>query len=620
MMCASVLTGCNLFGTDLETYYNAVVASINFNYELNGKTVSDRLEITKRELINAYNSYGYNYVNNYNYTQEEAIDITLNTIINRELMIRDVEVQAQKEGKELFNDREKSYLWQETYDAIYENLRAYYNEVLGIEEDEETSSEEESGVYQKYQPSATYYKHTQDGQVKYEIKKTTPVATVSGNYEILKNNDGLVYDYEYEDKDGNQIFQELIYETLKAYMADTNWKTAFNKYIQTVRDNYSYVKFEDDDEVFYFELDRIYDIVRDNYVVEKYEELYNKAAENGSTLTGVRVDNILDYYVNEVKADYDLYRDDPETFETDVLSSSTNVHYVYSGENATNYFNVGVIKLSFKDGQKTPEDLEKEINSGEVVADEDYIEGQLNSIYNALYADIKDEKTGKSTGRKISASGLLKEIQTLLSKDEYKYVTYEEVSQSNQKMSEEEVKAYVDEKNQSIAYARADAFIKYLYYYNDDTTFQNSDKTAVFGVNGNEVVYNETFSGSQNEAFDEALKKLYNNGNAQVGDLSDLIRTDDGVYILFYAGEVESLFENITSEFSLTFEDIEKLGSTRVNIFNNKTYFDLLYEAVYVENNFDNFEAENLEHLKRTLTKADNDAIVKYPDNYKDLF
>lgn len=637
VMCTAVLTGCNLFGRDLETYYNAVVARINYSYELNGQTITESEAITKRELINAYNSYGYNYVNNYGYSQHEAVEETLDTIINRKLMIKDVESTYKRENKELFNDRETTYLWESTYDAFYSNLRQYYNEILGIEDEEDDSQEETSGVYERYEPNATYYTYIDDnGVLRYGVKRINEVSTISGSGKVLYL-DSVPYNYEYQDAEGKYVFKELIYETINSYTSNTQWRSALNRYIGVVRDNYSYVDFANDEEVFYFELDRIYDIVRDNYVVDKYEELYNRRAEHGSTLTGVRVQNMIDYYEGEVLSDYYTYRNNPSTFETDVLSTSTNVNYVYTGENASNYFYVGVIKLGFKEGQRTPTDLETDINNGKI--DESEKPSQLNAIYNAVYADIKSDTTGQSTGNRIYAQDLLDEINDLMDNDEYKYLDYNVVINDSGRVDEiladegyarEEldenqinqiVKDYVDARNQLVEYARADAFIKYYYYYNDDTTYQNSDKTSVFGISSTgDVVYNDTFSSAQNDDFDTALKALYNNGEGQVGDTSGLIRANDGIYILFYAGEVESLFPNVTSNFSLTFSDIEKFASTRVNIFNNKTYFDLVYDAIYEDNNYSNFEEENLNYLKQTLTTGDDNGIVKYPDSYSDLF
>lgn len=637
LMCMSILTGCNLFGRDLATYYNAVVATINYSYTLNGETINESENITKRELITAYNSYGQDYVNNYNYTQAQAVETTLDTIINRKLMIKDVEVQAKRSNQKLFNDRETSYLWQSTYDAFYTNLLTYYNEVLGIEDEEDsTTNEEDTGVYVEYKPNAAYYTYTNSqGQLQYGVKKTTSVATISGEYEVMYL-DKVPYDYEYQDLEGNFIFKERIYDIIQSYTSNTQWQSALNRYISTVRDNYSYMDLGTDSDVFYFELDRIYDIVRDNYVIDKYEELYNRAAENGSTLTGVRVNNILDYYENEVLADYFTYRNNLSTFETDVLSTSTNVHYVPTSS-TTKYFYVGVIELNFKNGQKTPEDLENDRLNGKFDPSNGTYDEQLDAIYNAVYADIKNSTTGQSTGDTISAQNLRSEISKI--KENYEYLDFDTIIQdeeevlkilkdcgyeSREGLTDREVNQivldYVNEENKTTSYYIADDFIKYYYYYNDDTTFQNSDKTSVFGISTDGVVYNETFSDAQNDDFDEALRKLYNNGEGQVGDTSDIIRTDSGVYILFYAGEVNSLFQGVSENFSLNDPDIEKLGSERVNIFNNKTYFDLVYDTIYEDNNFDNFETENLNYLKNTLTKGDENSIIKYYDDYKDLF
>ena len=637
LMCMSILTGCNLFGRDLATYYNAVVATINYSYTLNGETINERENITKRELITAYKSYGQDYVNNYNYTQAQAIETTLDTIINRKLMIKDVEVQAKRSNQKLFNDRETSYLWQSTYDAFYTNLITYYNEVLGIEDEEDsTTNEEDTGVYVEYKPNATYYTYTNSqGQLQFGVKKTTSVATISGEYEVMYL-DRVPYDYEYQDLEGNFIFKERIYDIIQSYTSNTQWQSALNRYISTVRDNYSYMDLGTDSDVFYFELDSIYDIVRANSVIDKYEELYNRAAENGSTLTGVRVNNILDYYENEVLSDYFTYRNNLSTFETDVLSTSTNVHYVPTSS-TTKYFYVGVIELNFKNGQKTPEDLENDRLNGKFDPSNGTYDEQLDAIYNAVYADIKNSTTGQSTGDTISAQNLRSEISKI--KENYEYLDFDTIIQdeeevlkilkdcgyeSREGLTDREVNQivldYVNEENKTTSYYIADDFIKYYYYYNDDTTFQNSDKTSVFGISTDGVVYNETFSDAQNDDFDEALRKLYNNGEGQVGDTSDIIRTDSGVYILFYAGEVNSLFQGVSENFSLNDPDIEKLGSERVNIFNNKTYFDLVYDTIYEDNNFDNFETENLNYLKNTLTKGDENSIIKYYDDYKDLF
>ena len=636
IMCMSVLTGCNLFGTDIEGYYNAVVATINYDYTLNGQQYTYSEDITKRELIDAYNSYGYNYSQNYGYSMEDAIDMTLDNLINTKLMLTDVKNHF---GDDLFDDAETTYLWRETYYSFYENLQSYYNDLMGIDDEEDSSSsdEEEPVVYEKYEKNAALY---DKGNQKYGVKRVTAVETVRGSDDILYYDlgDGKQIAYNYEKEvDGVYVFKEMIRDTISNLTLDTNWEEAFDQYMSAVRENYSYEDLKGEEKCFYFELDRIYEIVRDNYLVQRYEELYNRYAESGSTLTNVRAEDIVNYYNNEVRADYDKYSNDSETFETDVLSNSTLVDYVYEGINATNYFNVGVIKIDFKD--KTLEDLDTIKNNEDYGAYVDAVE----NLYNSMYVSVKDETTGEviideKTGKEVTvtASELLKlindemvktkdylDLDTILADENevngiLELKGYE--TSISQEQKEQIVRSYVEDYNRLVAYEKADAFVKYYYYYNDDTTFLNTDKNAVFGIaRDGSVVYSSQYSESQNDAFDAALKELYNNGNAQVGDTSGIIRTDDGIYILFYAGAVENLYPGVTKDFALTVSDITTLAKVRVNIFSEKKIFDYIYDELYEEDQFSNFEEANLNYLVHALTKADENAIIKNYDNYKDL-
>ena len=63
-------------------------------------------------------------------------------------------------------------------------------------------------------------------------------------------------------------------------------------------------------------------------MVEKYEQIYNRLASSGSTVTNVKVADVVKYYENNVVADYEKYKSDAETFETDILSSSTSTNYI----------------------------------------------------------------------------------------------------------------------------------------------------------------------------------------------------------------------------------------------------------------------------------------------------
>ena len=643
VMCASVLAGCNLFGRDLETYYNTVVAQINYEYSIGAENFSYVEDITKRDLINAYNSYGYSYTQN-GYSQEDAVEMTLDSLINRSLMITEVERYYKEAGEELLNDAEKTYLWEETYEAIYDNFRTYYNEILGIEDDTTSGDEETSGtIYEAYDKQATLYTK-QDGSL--GIKKVDIVTNIRDSKHVLKNEGGVVYDVEYQDDEGNYIFKDLIYDNILAYTkkgntGSTNFRSALNEYMSVVRENYSYLDLDDEKTCFMFELDRIYDILKDNYMVEKYEQIYNRLASSGSTVTNVKVADVVKYYENNVVADYEKYKSDAETFETDILSSSTSPNYINSSE--AKYFNVAVIKIAFEEGKK--EALDTKLTNG---MDINEYYSELLKLYSSANVEIKDASTGEATGKTIRAENLLSQIKDALlnTRDYLDYDTVindtekvneildmSGVSQSaSEEIKEETVRNYVERYNTEIAHEKAEAFLNYYYYYNDDTTYLNQDKLSVFGIsNSGEVLYNETYSSANvsdesmedyemyNE-FQEAIKALYNDGNAKVGDISNVVRGSDGVYILFYAGDVNNLFSGITEDFSLTQKDVLKLANTTLNVFTDKTIFDQIYESLYVDSAYGEYEENSINRLKNSLTLGNDDGIVKHVDKYKDLY
>ena len=592
VMCASVLAGCNLFGTDWEKYYNTVVATINFDYVSGGVTHTESVDITKRELINAYKSYGYNYEQNYGYTVEEAIDMTIDTIINRKLMAKDVERTAEDNGEPLFNDAEKTYLWEETYDALLDNLYTYYEDIIGETSvgGEEAEEESTGTIFEEYDKLAVLQTKTANGNKTYEIRKYNATSKTSGSSHILSL-DGVNYDVEYQDSEGNFVFKDLIYTYFEALTnASSNWRASLNQYLSDVRDNYSYMTFGDDEEVFMFELNRIYDIVKENYLVDKYTELHNNLERDGSDVSNVRADVMLSYYEGLWMADYEKYVNKASSFQTDILSESTTVNYVNTDENT--YFNVGVIKI---DLTAELEELEGKVNNE---IDEAEYQAQKQQLFENASVEIKDSTNGVATGKTISAKDLLTKIKTTLSGTR----SYG-------------VDALV---NQQIAYEKADAFVDYLYYYNDDSTYLNTDKMSAFGLSSTgEVLYNTTFSSAENDAFDQAIKELYNNGNAQVGDLSSLVYGEDGVYILFYAGKVENALTNV-KDAGVNLTDLEIMARTRVNIFNTKTIFDMCYDALYSETLFDTFQEEHIKQLQNELTR-EGDGITIYPDAYKDL-
>lgn len=609
-MCMSVFTGCSLVTRSDKNYYEATVATISY-------VDGSKENISKRELITAYNSYGYNYVNNYGYTKKQAVKQTLKTVIEKKLTVKAVGryyLDNPSQG-EMLNGNETTYVWDQTYEAIYSNLKGYLKDVLNIKSSDDSSStsdNENKSVYKPFEKAAEL-----DSSGK--ILKTSSATTIRETYKGRKNASDVYVNFEYKDADGSYVFKEAMYQKVMADIeaGGKDWKNAYNKYLADIKKNYSYEKFKSDKDRFIFELDRVYSIMKDNYVVEKYEAIYNEQKKQDSRVSNVTVDDVLKYYSAKVRVDYTSYvlENGTSSFESSILSDVGSVDYILKGNNASNYFYVAPIKIEMTSTQKTElEKLKTDLANGS--KDIETYEAEVNKIYNSLAATVRNSETGEKTGT-ISASELLKKINTDIAK--YQYLTIESLSNGQKEDAEKDgltLETYVERQNTEIAYKKAAAYRTYLYLYNDDDTLKGADYNTVFGVNSaNEVLANDTFK--DNEKVKEAILALYNDGNAKVGDTTEFVRADDGLYMFFFAGNVENLFKGIDKNFdaSKQTENIKTLTTTRLNIFSEKTLFDKIY-AELTKDNFSVFQNLDMNALKQTLTIK----IEEIENNLKDLY
>ena len=580
----SFLTGCGLVTRNDKNYYEAVVATITY-----GDGTKD--DITKRELITAYNSYGYNYVQNYGYTKKKAVETTLNTVIDNYLTRRAVVDYYKQKDEVLLNDNETTYLWDKTYDAIYSNLKGYLENYVASENSSEDTDSVKS-VFKDY-TSTTYLNSD------LQIIKKTPATTIRDTY-TARYQDGTVYNFEYK-KDGKDVFQELMYENIQSLLktgsesSQRNWKNAFTKYVSIIKDNYEYLKKSSDKEWFLFEENRVYEILRDNYIVEKYEVIYNTEKAQGANVSNVTALNVLKAYADRVNVDYTTYKlEGGSEYADKMLSDIANMDYVLEGDGASNYFYVAPIKVNLAEGDAALISSYKSLLSAGSIT---------QSRYNQLVSDIfktsrelvtvKDAETGEAKS-KITVDNLRAQIQDAVNASQY---------------DESEDDAY----NYNIAITKAEAYRKFFYLYNDDDTYKNADYNAVFGVNSNGEAL--VGSGYDNENIKDAIVSLYNEGNAKIGDISDIVEGDDGFYIFFYAGKIENLFDVSGSGLSLTNkQSIKALASKRLNIFSSKTLFDSLYSELETSN-FSVFQNMNINRLRN-----ETQSIKSFDANLKDLY
>ncbi len=618
-MCVSAFAGCSLVERNNEKYLNATVATIDYG--------SGEVEkISKRELLTAYNSYGYNYVNNGS-TAQEAIDLTIDSIIDRKLTVKAVKDYYKENGGEELTASEKTYLWDRTYSSMYSNLKTYFDEINqtpSTEEEEEQESASssifvqfESSVYFDYEQVGIDDKGTADTAddeqiLKLVIMKDSIADSVRRDYVSRKVGNDVV-DFEFE-KDGAYPFKESLYNKLMSTSEGSSegakvWQNAINNYISDVKENYNYQDFKTNKDAFMFEIERVYDIIKENYYVEKYADIYNGQKSNFKS--NITVDELLKNYSQSVRASYQDYVLEGGDFESDILSNRSSVNYIKEG---SNYFYLSYIK--FEIDTAAIEELDKKLSSKKITQAQ-YDEA-VEAIYNNAYATIRDAETGETTSQTITASTLKSKIDGELDKE---YWTIENLNDdAAEKANAVELgmtdEQYVEYLNQAIAYEKAEILRPYLYLYNADDTYKGAEYNAVFGADANgNILAGKTFA--ENEDVLLAIKELYQGGEVKVGASSKLVSVKgEGVYLFFYAGEVENVFPVVDENFDISRnpEAIRTLSETRLNIFSNKTVFDKLYSEA-TKDTYSVFETLNMNKLRSSTEKIE---IIE--NELKDLY
>ncbi len=576
LLCMGILTGCSLVETDYNRYYNQVVATIEHRDDS-----SKRGEVTMMDLISAYESYGYTYEQYYGYEREEAIRMTLELLENREitLIIAEEQFAINRDGTGL-SDKEKTYLWQQVIDSLESNLETYYEEIVGSNTTEDTSEEI---TFDGYDKTADLIKND-DGSY--------TIINLNVEEEPLANYRPTVYRNFNNKEDRAIIFTSFRDNVLNS---NQNYQKAYINYLNTLLSSeYGQNLSTNAVEVFEREIDRLYDVAYENYVLEKYS-YSNRNTEDESSITASKIVNL---YVNKVKAGYTQYYIEKDSnYDTNVQESLNEMYYFRTDSSATEFFTVANVLFMFDEEQQTEYNRitalrEESIASEENNIDPEYTAIEYNRDLNALYASIVPVIR--------EYNGVTESYEEVEFKNENDRDT---ISEIHQKMASELQTA----QNTGDVTIVGDKINEFIYEYNEDTGMFNAENNYVIGIDseGNAV-------SSFVDSFEETAVKLYDGGKAKTGDISEPIRSEYGIHILIYTGACENLFPGITSTFNLSEKAIEKLYTTRVNVLVDKTYFDVLYDELYSDN-FSQFEDANMDVLRKDYN------IKEYSGRFSDL-
>lgn len=552
MLCTTLFAGCSLVEVDGDRYYNAVVSEIK---NKDGKKVA---EITNRELISGYQNYGQSFIQYYGYTNKEAVDATLRLLEDRKITVLTAEKMF------TLSTLEKTYLWESTANSLENNLKSYYDEIVNAEE--ETEEETDNVTFEGYEKNAT-------------------LSIVDGKYVVnrIDKHEGLLDDYKPEGANRDIEIEEdrlLIYQNFLDKIYNKDYEKAFNNYLKDLKLAEQGQKLSTNaDSIFMREIDRLYKVNYENFMVQKYAE-YNQTV---AIETDVTAKNILDLYASKVRATYTQYVfEKGEEYESNIQDDLNNMYYIKMDSESTKFFTVSNILFQFTEEQKAQYTSYKEKyenQEGNIYSYEQY-QKDLNSLYSQIQPVVRQRNS--QTG-------------------EYEVVDAGNISVDDIIYDEIEISLKSAQATDNVNFI-GDTINEFIYKYNQDPGMLNADSNYVIGVNKEGKAVSSFV-----ESFNDAGLELYANGTGKIGDMA-IALSEFGIHVLVYTGKCENLFDGAGGDFflddSVESGSIEKLYSTRINPLVDKTYFDLLYDEIY-QDKYSYYETENLKFLR-----LDYDVVV----------
>ena len=504
-----ILTGCNLFPTNQANYLSAPIVTFQ-------TAEGENIKIDKEDLITAFNSYGAELVNSYGYSIQDAIDATIEVLINREVMLLEAERTITLGNGDL------NEIWDDAYDTIISNLSTY--EELVIEQwklnvpstlDEEEESET---AYTPYKKQAEIV--LQNG--KYVIKLLNTNTSTDQNVDLYYNEGEEITSLV------NTVNERLNNSTNKDVLTE-----AKRQYVEALKESEEGRNLStNSDEVFAREVERIYEAVKDN----KYIELYSEKLQGDNDISNITLSQVLRKLTADMLSSYTKYTLNATQFDTDMLDSRENVDYVVNN----NYFYVNHILLKYDESSTT------------------YLD-ELETLYkNGTISEKAYNDALEVEAEKIKATNIQTGKETNLSPMDI----YDELVGLMTGKSDE---------------AKTQIFKDYIYTYNEDTGNMNADYCYVIGKDSSRMV--DTFTETSRKLWDNG-KGEYGAIDYCVSEYGvHIIFYAGPVTNAFTISDPDNFNLNTDNIDELT-EIVNTLKNTYLNAFNNKTLFDKVYEEL----------------------------------------
>lgn len=539
IMLVVVLTGCSTFSVDKVKYYNEVLAKVGDE------------NITRFDLVTAYNSYGYDtYVTQQGQNEKDALVSTMNLLVQRKLMVKYAEDNLDKYRLSAY---EINNVYRETINYLLESVAGNVEtarKIYNLQLDTTDSADEESTTTHKL--SDYNYKsrvNIVDGQIKYvdidtEKDEDTLEPVIESkyiNYYISYNQSALV-------KALLNKFKEELYTNENNEDADL-YKKVCDKALELTCNNlinYEYYLRENGKKLSNNQDDLLFRLAERSFedqLESAYATKINTHYLKNETLSN---DSVIKAFKAMYESDYAKYINDAKAYSEAIIKTDGDLIYYHPTNNDDEFGYFLHVLLPFNNVE---DDLTWLKEHRSLYSDEDYEIMQKDLINKIKCAqrtieEVRDEETGE--------------------------LIYEEGVTLEQ---EESIVNVLNEYEQNVTDLAS--FKEFMYKYTTDTATLGADMPYVIGYN---TISDEQYSSMVTNFTNEAIRLMKEGQKYTHAD--EYILTNYGVHLLYYVEPVV----NKLSVADLNKLTVEKLDSMILNQATGETYLDRVFDLVYPAN------------------------------------
>lgn len=561
ILCLVCLTGCSWLEINKKNYYDQLVVTIG------NEKVGNKYEFTKKDLVEAFSSYGYQYYQQYGYSMEESINQTINSMIDRELLMNVVKETISVEEDELRIRKDAFDYMRDSIGTYEDKIKTEWELNVSIETPEAT--EPMRTAEEEYKPTTEYI----DGEVK-RIEEEVDNPYIEPDLPTHFSKD-YYFKFVTDTKVGNE---------------------AWTRYIKSLQDiAKSEGRSTKESDVLLNEELRLIDLLSTNKYLEKYEKAF-------FDITPVDVESVLNYYKEQYKSQMETYKSNESLYHTAMKNASSEYTY-YHVNSGNEYVNVKHILINFTQEQK--DDITS-LNTRYGVKDDGSKEDEKRKENKEYQRQLKD-----IVNRTKTTFEMTPEMYEYAQSFGFKKVTGKE---NTYEAYASDVYKFVQYYAQGVNLRQASSkFDDLIYVFNDDPGIMNSEFDYVVNLDTN-------VADQMVKPFADGVRALDKSNGGEGEGSMDMIVSTYGLHIIFHDGVAENLVDEANIDNISDAQLLSILCNTTTTPDSNKTIFNFIYDKLALDEKLYDNMTQKVVADARTQLKAENIVITYYESHYKDLF